>query len=187
SGATQPGLSVDALRQAVMRANAALHAEGDAQPAYKGMGTTLTVLHVAGVSQAQATLVHVGDSRAYLHRAGALFQLTKDHSWVEDEVRAGRLSAQDAPAHPMRHVLTRALGIATQVEPEFLTLGLQAGDQLLLCTDGLTKMMNDEEIAATLARSNRHPQAACDALVREANERGGRDNVTVLIVGDHIM
>lgn len=174
------------LRRAVLQANDALHAEGDARPEYKGMGTTLIVLHIAGFPQAQAILAHVGDSRAYLHRAGVLSQLTRDHSWVEDQIRAGLLSTDDAAAHPLRHTLTRALGIDRGVEPDTLTLHLQSGDQILLCTDGLTKMLSDDEILESLASYGEDTQAACDDLICRANERGGQDNVTVLLISEQV-
>ncbi|TAJ06992.1 MAG: Stp1/IreP family PP2C-type Ser/Thr phosphatase [Nitrospirae bacterium] len=188
AGAGRPGSCdrADGLRQAVIQANVALHAEGNARPEYKGMGTTLIALHIEGFPQARATLAHVGDSRAYLHRDGALSQLTRDHSWVEDQVRAGLLSAQDAATHHLRHMLTRALGIAAQVEPDLLSLRLQTGDRILLCTDGLTKMLSDGEILNALAGYGEDTQAVCDELVRLANERGGQDNVTVLLVSDQI-
>jgi protein phosphatase len=176
----------EGLRQAVLQANVALRAEGDARPEYKGMGTTLIALHIAGFPQAQATVAHVGDSRAYLHRAGTLSQLTRDHSWVEDQIRAGLLSTEEAATHPLRHMLTRALGIDAGVEPDILTLHLQTGDRLLLCTDGLTKMLSDEDILNVLNDSKREAQAVCDELVRLANERGGQDNVTVVLVSDQI-
>jgi protein phosphatase len=180
------GNRAESLRRALALANDALHEEGAARPEYKGMGTTLTALHIEGFPQALATIAHVGDSRAYLHRAGSLSQLTKDHSWVEDQVRAGLLSAQAAMTHHLRHMLTRALGIALHVEPDILTLHLQTGDQLLLCTDGLTKMLSDEEILAVLVRAKRNGQSACEELIRQTNERGGQDNVTVLLVSDQV-
>jgi PPM family protein phosphatase len=105
---------------------------------------------------------------------------------VEDQIRAGLLSTEEAAAHPLRHLLTRALGIDTRVEPDILTLHLQTGDRILLCTDGLTKMLSDGEILEALATYDKDAQAACDALVRQANERGGQDNVTVLLVSDRI-
>lgn len=176
----------EGLRRAVLQANDALHAEGDARPEYKGMGTTLIVLHIAGFPQTQATLAHVGDSRAYLHRAGALTQLTRDHSWVEDQIRAGLLSTDEAAAHPLRHTLTRALGIGRGVEPDILTLHLQTGDQILLCTDGLTKMLSDGEILESLVGYGEDAQAACDDLICRANERGGQDNVTVLLISNQV-
>ena len=186
SGGRHASDQTEGLRRAVLQANVALHAEGDARPEYKGMGTTLIALHIAGFPQAQATLAHVGDSRAYLHRANTLSQLTRDHSWVGDQIRAGLLSTEEAATHPLRHMLTRALGIDTKVEPDILTLHLQTGDRILLCTDGLTKMLSDGEILEALAAYGKDAQAACDALVRQANERGGEDNVTVLLVSDRV-
>ncbi len=186
SGGRHASDQAEGLRRALLQANIALHAEGDARPEYKGMGTTLIALHIAGLPQAQATLAHVGDSRAYLHRAGTLSQLTRDHSWVEDRIRGGLLSTEEAATHPLRHKLTRALGIDTGVEPDILTLHLQTRDRILLCTDGLTKMLSNDEILEALTAHGKDAQAACDALVGQANERGGQDNVTVLLVSDRI-
>lgn len=186
SGARHASDHTEDLRRAVLQANVALHAEGDTRPEYKGMGTTLIALHIAGFPQAQATLAHLGDSRAYLYRAGTLSQLTRDHSWVEDQIQAGLLSTENAATHPLRHMLTRALGIDTKGEPDILTLFLETGDRILLCTDGLTKMLSDDEILATLAGHKKDSQAACDDLVNRANARGGQDNVTVLLVSDRI-
>ena len=150
-------------------------------PHLSGMGTTVVLLGIPSGSIPRLSLAHVGDSRAYLLRAHTLIQLTQDHSLVEEHVRSGLLSPQDAATHPLRHVLTRALGIGETIEPDTSTRTLQPDDLILLCTDGLTKMLDDGQIADTLLHAGRSPEAACLALVEEANRRGGEDNVTVVV------
>lgn len=174
----------DALRLAVRQANQAIHDEAAAKPDLTGMGTTLDILLVAGFPQAQAFLGHVGDSRAYLWRSGSLTQLTRDHSWVEEQLRLGQLSPQEVAGHALRHMLTRAVGTSPEVAPDIVTQALQTGDRILLCTDGLTKMLSDAEILDVLARYGRQAEGTCEALVARANEKGGHDNVTVVIVSD---
>jgi protein phosphatase len=143
-----------------------------------GMGTTMTV---AGSLGASVVIGHIGDSRAYLFRGGTLHQLTRDHTWAQTLVEMGRLSAEEAARHPMRHVLIRSLGGRERnVEGDFQRAWLADGDQLLLCTDGLTDMVDDAAIASLLggaATSN----DACQALVAAALEKGGKDNVTVAL------
>jgi protein phosphatase len=143
-----------------------------------GMGTTMTV---AGSLGASAVIGHIGDSRAYLFRDGKLHQLTRDHTWVQILVDLKHISAEDAARHPMRHVLIRSLGGRHRtIEGDFQRVGLCDGDQLLLCTDGLTTMVDDAAIASLLggaATSNE----ACQALVTTALDKGGKDNVTVAL------
>lgn len=165
---------------AVRRANARIFERSLADPAVAGMGTTATVALVdehAGT----LTLAHVGDSRAYRYRAGELEQLTTDHSLVAELVRTGRLTEAEAAAHPHRSVITRALGTEAEVEVDTRTVELAEGDLVLLCSDGLSAMVRDGEIARLLEESDRDPYAAADALVRGANAAGGEDNVTVVI------
>jgi len=169
------------LRQLIEAAHHTIRNNAFEHPHLGGMGTTVVVLSIPSGSIPRLSLAHVGDSRAYLLRAGTLFQLTQDHSLVEEHVRSGRLSRQDAATHPLRHVLTRALGIEDAVEPDSSTHQLQPDDLILLCTDGLTKMLDDGRIADTLLYTGRSPEAACLALVEEANRRGGEDNVTVVV------
>jgi PPM family protein phosphatase len=142
-----------------------------------GMGTTLTAALVDGE---EVTIVHVGDSRAYLLRDGELRQLTRDHSLVEELRRQGQLSTEEAEEHPQRSIITRALGAEPEVELDVQTHQAKTGDVFLLCSDGLTTMVRDERLHDILADSRSLEQAA-DALVREANARGGRDNVTAIL------
>jgi len=165
---------------AVRRANARIFERSLADPAVAGMGTTATVALVdehAGT----LTLAHVGDSRAYRYRAGELEQLTTDHSLVAELVRTGRLTEAEAAVHPHRSVITRALGTEADVEVDTRTVDLAEGDLVLLCSDGLSAMVRDGEIARLLEESQRDPYAAADALVRAANAAGGEDNVTVVV------
>jgi protein phosphatase len=127
-------------------------------------------------------VAHVGDSRAYLLRGLTMIQLTQDHSWVEEQMRQGLLTPEEALVHPWRHMLTRALGIEAAVEPDLSTLSLQPNDRILLCTDGLTKMLDDHRIVDILLHAGRSADVACETLIAQANQRGGQDNTTVLII-----
>lgn len=146
------------------------------------MGTTLAA--VAMTSDASTVVLQVGDSRLYRARAGRLQQVTQDHTVVADLTRAGELSATEAHVHPHRHVLTRAVGVAPDVEMDYAGLACQAGDRLLLCTDGLFKVLADEDLARVLGTGG-SPQGAADELVTSALGRGPEDNVTVLVVDVH--
>src|SRR5690349_21037663 len=167
------------LNQAVEAANAAVFSKAADDAALRGMGTTLTA--VALENGRTALLGHVGDSRAYLLRDGAVTQVTDDHSLVEQLVREGRLSPEEAQRHPQRAIITRALGVDAHVEVDTYRVDLNPGDRLLICSDGLTNMLSDDTIAATLRR-HPDPQQAADTLVDMANQAGGDDNITVVIL-----
>lgn len=172
-----------ALAEAIVEANATVVEKASQEPSFRGMGTTLT----AGLLRAGLLhLAHVGDSRAYLLRAGQhLTQLTVDHTLVEQLIQEGRLSREAAESHPQRSVITRAIGIEQEVEVDSLPpLDLQPGDQVLLCSDGLTGPVDDHTIARTLA-SFEDGDAACQALVAAANAAGGPDNITVILLRAH--
>ncbi|MCZ7527900.1 MAG: Stp1/IreP family PP2C-type Ser/Thr phosphatase [Acidimicrobiia bacterium] len=168
-----------AVRDAVLAANAAVHekAAGDAELA--GMGTTLTAATLA----AGGTLLvaHVGDSRAYVLRDGELRQVTVDHSLVEELVREGRLTPEQATVHPHRSIITRALGVDAEVEVDLYSVELRPGDRVLLCSDGLTSMVRPDGVATVLRREDDAERAA-RALVDTANAAGGEDNITVVVV-----
>jgi protein phosphatase len=166
------------LREAVARANAEVFQTAQNKPELAGMGTTLVALLGA---ERRVGLAHVGDSRAYLVRCGLIHRLTEDHSLVGELVRRREITAAAAREHPHRHVLTRALGVRRQVEPELLEVPPERGDVFVLCSDGLTTHVADHEIAAAVAESS-DLQHACDGLVALANSRGGEDNVTVVLV-----
>ena len=150
-------------------------ARSDAQAS--GMGTTITAALVSGDSVA---IGHVGDSRAYRLRAGKLEQLTEDHSLVADLVRSGRLTPEEADTHPQRSVITRALGTDLEVDVDTFTVEAEAGDLFLLCSDGLTTMVDDQQIAQMVANAD-SLEHATKALVKAANRAGGEDNVTVVL------
>lgn len=166
------------LRQAIVDADLAIAARSVEEPYLLGMGTTLTsVLLREGVM----IVGHVGDSRAYLMHQGVLRQVTDDHSWVGEMVRRGELTPAEAAVHPHRSVITRALGTEGEVEPDLLEIPVEPGDRVLLCSDGLSGMVPDEEIQELLGRPD-HVQALAEALVEAALAHGGEDNVTVVLL-----
>ncbi len=144
----------------------------------RGMATTAVAVLVDG---AQTALAHVGDSRAYLYRADRLTRLTSDHSWVEEQMRAGMLTEAAAREHPWRNIVTRALSGANDLQVDVAELELQPGDRLLLCSDGLSSVLKDDEIADIMAAKH-DLQEGCDELVNRANAAGGPDNVTTLLL-----
>ncbi|HEX2030944.1 MAG TPA: Stp1/IreP family PP2C-type Ser/Thr phosphatase [Actinomycetota bacterium] len=166
------------LAEVVREANLAVLEKASTDPALHGMGTTLTAV-VAGDQRIH--LAHVGDSRAYLLRDGQLRRLTKDHTVVERMVEQGRLTPEEAEIHPQRSILTNALGVDADIRVDEATHDIRPGDRLLLCSDGLTGMVGEEEIAAILT-DNADPQVAAEALVAAANEAGGQDNITALVL-----
>lgn len=174
-----PGDAVaDSLRAALADANALIFHAASQFPDRSGMGTTATV---AVIRDDMLTLGHIGDSRAYLLRDGTLRQMTQDHSWVEEQVRRGGLSRAEAEASPYRNVITRSVGMSTEVTADILTETLRPGDRILLCSDGLTGYIDGPDLAARLQNAP-SPSAAALALVDAANDAGGRDNITVLIL-----
>jgi PPM family protein phosphatase len=166
------------LAEQVRRANRAVFDRSGADRAVAGMGTTLTAALVQGEL---AHLIHVGDSRAYLLRAGTLRQLTEDHTLVNRMVKAGEITEEEAEVHPHRNVITRSLGTEADIDVDEQDIGLLAGDRLLLCSDGLTGMLNEEQVQAIL-ESTSPAQEAADRLVRAANRAGGVDNITVVVL-----
>jgi protein phosphatase len=172
------------LRRSIQAANQVIRSTAMKRLELIGMGTTIVVLHIDGRT-ASATVAHVGDSRAYVLQKEKLLRWTHDHSLVENSVREGILSPEEALTHPMRHVLTRALGTELEVEPDLASHLLHPDDALLLCTDGLTKMLEDDHIQDILCR-HASPEEACRALVNEANRLGGEDNITVVVVRNNL-
>ena len=168
----------NALSETVVEANRQVTALADENPEYRGMGTTLTAAMVEG---RRVHIAHVGDSRAYLLRDGQLRQLTDDHTLVQHLVDEGQITAAEAESHPQRSIITRAIGVADEVEVDTFTLDLRPGDQLLLCSDGLTGVIEDADIAARL-ESDDPAQEVVDHLVALANDAGGPDNITVLLL-----
>jgi PPM family protein phosphatase len=165
------------LAQRVREANREIYARSRAEHESAGMGTTLTAAYLDETSVA---IAHVGDSRAYLFRDGALQRLTRDHSLVDELVRHGKLTEAQAAEHPQRSIITRALGPEPEVEVDTWTYPARPGDVLLLCSDGLTSMISEGLVTEILA-SHETLDLAADALIRQANEAGGRDNITVVL------
>lgn len=166
------------LRETILAANRRIHELARADPSRAGMGTTLTAAIVDAVGE-EVAIGHVGDSRAYRLRAGKLEQLTRDHSLVEEMRRKGQITDAQAEDHPQRSIITRALGPEPEVEPDVQTVPAVAGDVFLICSDGLTTMLGEEQIAKLLTGAS-SMGAAVRALVDEANRAGGRDNITAL-------
>lgn len=166
------------LGDAISSANAAVHAKAVDDETLAGMGTTLTAV----VPDTGGVLVgHVGDSRAYLLRDGELRQLTTDHSLVQEFIREGRLTEEQAAVHPQRSIITRALGVEADVEVDVYPVPLLPGDRLLVCSDGLSTMLRPEDIAGLLRRET-DPTRAANLLVDAANAAGGEDNITTIVV-----
>ncbi|QEC46809.1 Stp1/IreP family PP2C-type Ser/Thr phosphatase [Baekduia soli] len=172
-----PGSAEERLAGLVERANAAVHALAQADEQHAGMGTTLTAAYVA---EDDLAIAHVGDSRFYVLRDGELSQLTDDHSLVGELVRRGQISAEEAEDHPQRSIITRALGIEGEVVVDHLTWPVRDGDVFLLCSDGLTSMVHDAEVARIISAAGSLGEAA-SRLVAAANGAGGRDNITVVL------
>ncbi|HEX5928437.1 MAG TPA: Stp1/IreP family PP2C-type Ser/Thr phosphatase [Solirubrobacterales bacterium] len=166
------------LRETIEAANRAIHEQARRDPELTGMGTTITAAIVDPAAE-EVAIGHVGDSRAYRLRGGKFEQLTRDHSLVEEMRRKGQLTDAQAEDHPQRSIITRALGPEPEVEVDLQTVPAQAGDVFLICSDGLTTMLGDEQIGRTLIRAT-SLQAALRALIDEANRAGGRDNITVV-------
>ena len=164
------------LIQAIARANVDIWNLSRQNEDYRGMGTTATILYLNGN---RACFAHVGDSRLYLLRNGVLNQITEDHSYVETLVRRGEITEEQARVHPMKNVLTQAVGAMPEVQIDTANFSAQLDDVFLLCTDGLTNMVDDETIARILQTS---PNPA-NALIDAALENGGKDNVSVIVVG----
>lgn len=179
SGSTSP---IDVLTALISRAHEAILAQARSQPKLKGMGTTLVLLTVIPDQTSMAYVAHIGDSRAYRFRAGALTPLTRDHSLIEKYLERGILTPETAKTHPERHVLTRALGVTATVAPTIAGCAMQEDDLVILCSDGLTKMLEDQDIHQVLCDGDPSPASACDRLIAAALDRGGEDNVTVVVV-----
>ena len=165
------------LRRAVEEANSLIYDTAQTIPDRQGMGTTLTA---AVLCEDRLLVAQVGDSRAYLLRGGDITQITEDHSWVAEQVRLGTMTLSDAQVSPFRNIITRSVGTAASVEPEIFSQELQVGDSIVLCSDGLTGHLEPAEIQAIVQEYS--PSAAAMALIEAANERGGRDNITALVL-----
>jgi len=165
------------LTRIAQEANRRVFELASTDDAHRGMGTTLTAAKLHGH---EVSLGHVGDSRAYRLREGELEQLTRDHSLVAELQRTGQITAEEAEHHPQRSIITRALGPEPRVEVDTLTVAGRDGDVFLICSDGLTSMVGDEELAGLL-RSSSDLDSVAEALVQAANQSGGKDNITVVL------
>jgi protein phosphatase len=176
-GLPDAGSPQERLADRIQEANAAIHERSRTERQNAGMGTTVTAALLDGEHLA---IAHVGDSRAYLYRDGDLRRLTQDHSLVDELVRQGKLTEEQAAEHPQRSIITRALGPEAEVEIDTWSYPVRAGDVVMLCSDGLTSMVSEARITEVLAASAVLDEAA-GVLIREANAAGGRDNITVVL------
>jgi len=164
------------LKQAILLANDLILNAARRNENYRGMGTTATILYLDGD---HAYFAHVGDSRLYRLRRNVFEQLTKDHSYVETLVRRGEITQEEARVHPMKNVLTQAVGAVADLRVDTENFSVEYGDVFLLCTDGLTNMVDDETITQILQTS----ESPADALITAALDNGGKDNISVIVVG----
>jgi protein phosphatase len=176
-GLPDGGPPEERLADRVREANRRIYELSRAEHERAGMGTTLTAAYL---DEAQVAIAHVGDSRAYLFRDGLLKRLTQDHSLVDELVRRGKLTEEQAAEHPQRSIITRALGPEPSVEVDTWTYPAKAGDVVLLCSDGLTSMITEDRLSEILGSASTLEQAA-DELIADANDAGGRDNITVVL------
>jgi protein phosphatase len=167
------------MAESIIHANASIIEAARVEPRYSGMGTTL----VAALFHHNKVIVaHVGDSRAYRLRQGAMAQITRDHSLLQEQIDAGLISEEGAQFAQNRNLITRAMGIDYDVEVEIHDHLTEDGDIYLLCSDGLSDMLSAQEIMNVMARADVNIEAACDALIRKANDNGGRDNISVILI-----
>ena len=172
------GEAATRMRAAIRKANAAIFERTLAEHDKRGMGTTTTVM----VLFSRRYLIgQVGDSRAYLLREGDLLQLTKDHSYVQEQVDAGLLTPEQARTHPYSNVITRCVGANEDVAPDIYFGNLEQGDRVLLASDGLTGMLEDQQLQGILA-AEENPEVAVNKMIADANHRGGLDNITAIVV-----
>ena len=176
---TDPGSmsGPERVESLIQEANRRVHERAIADPSTSGMGTTMTVALVEGRN---VTFGHVGDSRAYRYRDGEIEQITEDHSLVNELLKSGKLSPDEAGTHPQRSVITRAVGTDPDVDVDSFTLEAEVGDVFLICSDGLTDMVDDEDIRSVLEKFRNDLDRATKSLVSAANRGGGEDNITVV-------
>ena len=171
------------LRSAVGYANETVRAYAAANPEFTGMGTTAVLLFLPVPSSPFAWVAHVGDSRGYLIRDQRISALTRDHTVLEERIQQGLLPKSTPSSHPLGHKLTKGVGVSPKVEVDVSTIKPQPTDEVLLCSDGLNKMLNDEDILDILmTMHSQQPEEKCRALIDQANIRGGRDNTTVVLI-----
>jgi protein phosphatase len=188
SSKASPDLDLDRLQtiicQAIESANLAIREEATRNERLQGMGTTIVVVAVFSImSDPRAIVAHAGDSRAYVFRRDRLSLWTKDHTLMEERLALNLITPEQVRTHPLRHVLTKALGIDPQAYPTIQTFPLEPSDLILLCSDGLTKMLTDQEIQTIMKQGAPQAESICRTLVTTANRLGGEDNTTVVLIG----
>jgi len=176
---TNQTIAARLMREQVLKANGSIYQAAQSQPQYAGMGTTLVV---SLFYDNRVLVAHLGDSRLYLLREGALRQVTRDHSLLQEQIDSGLLTAEQAKNAQHKNLVTKALGIDPSVEPEIHEYPTRPGDLYLLCSDGLCDMVEDEEISTALQALGGNLKLAAQQLVQMANDNGGRDNVSVILV-----
>ena len=170
------------VADAIVAAHNEIREDGHRHPERMGMGATVTAAVIDPTTGA-VTVGHIGDSRAYLLRGGVLTQLTRDDTLLQEQVEQGRVSAERAKKHPFGHILSQVLGMEQPIQPQVLESALEMGDQLLLCSDGVTAVLSDAELAEMLERGGPWPvESVLTSLVEAVNERGGPDNATAILL-----
>jgi serine/threonine protein phosphatase PrpC len=170
----------EGIRDIVKKANTDVYIESNKHESNTGMGTTFIIAVVSGN---QLYIGHVGDSRVYAIREGRIKRLTTDHSYVEELIQTGSLTREEAENHPDKNIITRALGCSEDIEVDVYTHEMLPDDYIIMCTDGLTNKLSEVEIKETVEGSA-GPEQACEQLIEKANEKGGEDNITVIIIKD---
>jgi len=165
------------LKNALKETNRRLFQKASEDPSLRGMGTTVTAVQL---DDKYVNIAHVGDSRIYLYREGILFQLSRDHSWVQEQIDAGLLSKDEAESHPLKNIITRSMGHEPEVQVDLQKEEFQAGDRYLLCSDGLSNMVNDETVQKVLSEMD--TETAVQDLMKRALDAGGLDNTTILVI-----
>ncbi len=172
------GCNIDEIIvDAISKANVLIYKKSLEEATYKGMGTTLVLTLIVN---SVAYIAHIGDSRVYHYKNGNLNQITKDHSRVQELLEQGKINRDEMAIHPEKNVITRAVGVYLTVDIDYITLQIDSNSKMLLCTDGLTNMLDDAEIQNCLKKSS--AQAVCQKLIQMANKNGGIDNITIAII-----
>ena len=167
------------LMESLFRANEKIRIKSNSDMSLKGMGTTIVLVLCRNNG---FYISHVGDSRAYLIRQENIKQLTEDHSVVAQMLKAGTITPEEARTHHLKHIITQALGTSLNIIPEIQFFKWEVGEYILLCSDGLTDMLDDQELVSTFLKCKREPEKCCKMLVKLANKKGGKDNITVIIL-----
>jgi protein phosphatase len=174
--------AISTLIEATEAGREALAKRVSQMPEFEGMGTTIVAVLLCSSLKPAMAIAHVGDSRAYLIRDGQIRRLTKDHSLVEQLVEEGQITVKEARGHPRQNLLLKALGLGYDSVPETQILALESQDQVLLCTDGVTKMLSDDEILTIILQPKLSAEEICRSVIEEVNVNGGVDNSTALLI-----